>query len=66
MTDRRTFLKQAGVIAAALPMGASLTSPAMASTAPAGDKWARLRQLFDQDPQAIHFANFLITSHPRP
>ncbi|QYY83891.1 pyoverdine-tailoring periplasmic protein PvdN [Pseudomonas germanica] len=68
MTDRRTFLKQAGVLAAALPFGASLTAPAMAATAPVAsvNKWTQLRQLFDQDPQAIHFANFLITSHPKP
>nr|WP_315445795.1 aminotransferase class V-fold PLP-dependent enzyme [uncultured Pseudomonas sp.] len=68
MTDRRTFLKQAGVVAAALPFGASLATPAMAATAPvaSANKWTQLRQLFDQDPQAIHFANFLITSHPKP
>lgn len=68
MTDRRTFLKQVGVMAAALPFGASLTTPAMAATAPvaSANKWTQLRQLFDQDPQAIHFANFLITSHPKP
>jgi selenocysteine lyase/cysteine desulfurase len=68
MTDRRTFLKQASVMAAALPFGASLTAPAMATTAPvaSANKWTQLRQLFDQDPQAIHFANFLITSHPKP
>ena len=68
MTDRRTFLKQAGVVAAALPFGASLTAPAMAANAPvaSANKWTQLRQLFDQDPQAIHFANFLITSHPKP
>jgi len=68
MTDRRTFLKQACVMAAALPFGASLAAPAMAATAPvaSANKWTQLRQLFDQDPQAIHFANFLITSHPKP
>ncbi|MCV4341440.1 pyoverdine-tailoring periplasmic protein PvdN [Pseudomonas capsici] len=68
MTDRRTFLKQAGLLAAALPMGASLMPSAMAAStgqAPK-DKWSTLRGLFDQDPDYIHFANFLITSHPRP
>lgn len=68
MTDRRTFLKQAGLLAAALPMGASLTHSATAAAielAPK-DKWATLRGLFNQDPDYIHFANFLITSHPRP
>ncbi|WP_460410383.1 MULTISPECIES: pyoverdine-tailoring periplasmic protein PvdN [unclassified Pseudomonas] len=66
MTDRRTFLKQAGVLAAALPFGASLAAPAMAAPVASANKWTQLRQLFDQDPQAIHFANFLITSHPKP
>ncbi|MDO7928643.1 aminotransferase class V-fold PLP-dependent enzyme [Pseudomonas sp. KFB-139] len=68
MTDRRTFLKQAGLLAAALPMGASLTHSATAAAielAPK-DKWTTLRGLFNQDPDYIHFANFLITSHPRP
>lgn len=68
MTDRRTFLKQAGLLAAALPLGASLTAPAAVAAVPTAsrDKWAQLRQLFEQDPQAIHFANFLVTSHPKP
>ena len=63
MTDRRTFLKQAGLLAAALPLGASLTAPAAVAAVPTAsrDKWAQLRQLFEQDPQAIHFANFLVT-----
>jgi selenocysteine lyase/cysteine desulfurase len=68
MSDRRTFLKQAGVLAAGLPLGASLGHPALAAPQPAlpRDKWAQLRQLFNQDPDCIHFANFLVTSHPRP
>lgn len=68
MSDRRTFLKQAGILAASLPLGASLGSPVAAAqmqTLPR-DKWAQLRQLFDQDPNYIHFANFLVTSHPKP
>lgn len=65
MTDRRTFLKQAGILAASLPLGTSLHVQAASTKAPA-DKWAGLRQLFDQDPNYIHFSNFLITSHPRP
>ncbi|EOX9019743.1 TPA: pyoverdine-tailoring periplasmic protein PvdN, partial [Pseudomonas aeruginosa] len=28
--------------------------------------WKALRQQFDLDPQYLHFANFLLTSHPRP
>ncbi|WP_248796610.1 aminotransferase class V-fold PLP-dependent enzyme [Pseudomonas sp. MWU13-2105] len=75
MTDRRTFLKQAGVLAAGLPLGASLnalaagpvTTPAtLANPVLSTDKWARLRQLFDQDPGYLHFSNFLVTSHPKP
>ena len=47
MTDRRTFLKQAGLLAASLPLGARLdlaaaSTPAAAPTQ-SGDKWARLR-----------------------
>ncbi|MEG5263640.1 aminotransferase class V-fold PLP-dependent enzyme [Pseudomonas sp. JDS28PS106] len=69
MTDRRTFLKQAGLLAAALPLGSAL-NPALSATAhpapAAGDKWTTLRTLFDQDPDCLHFSNFLVTSHPRP
>ncbi|WP_338480794.1 aminotransferase class V-fold PLP-dependent enzyme [Pseudomonas trivialis] len=64
MTDRRTFLKQAGLLAASLPLGASLMPPALAATA--NDPWTGLKQLFDQDPSYLHFSNFLVTSHPRP
>ncbi|NWB29741.1 pyoverdine-tailoring periplasmic protein PvdN [Pseudomonas gingeri] len=70
MTDRRTFLKQAGVLAASLPLGVSLATRAASQTAsvPAlpGDKWAQLRLLFNQDPDYLHFSNFLVTSHPKP
>ncbi|MGN7740392.1 pyoverdine-tailoring periplasmic protein PvdN [Pseudomonas sp. 22526] len=72
MTDRRTFLKQAGVLAASLPLGnAALASLAQAdaardSTLASGDKWTQLRQLFNQDPDYLHFSNFLVTSHPKP
>ncbi|NWD47125.1 pyoverdine-tailoring periplasmic protein PvdN [Pseudomonas gingeri] len=70
MTDRRTFLKQAGVLAASLPLGVSLATRAATRTAsvPAlpGDKWAQLRLLFNQDPDYLHFSNFLVTSHPKP
>jgi hypothetical protein len=54
MTIAVTFLKQAGVMAAALPFGASLHSAGQATTAPvaSANKWTQLRQLFDQDPQA--------------
>lgn len=68
MTDRRTFLKQAGILAASLPLGASLGAPALAATLPGlpRDKWAQLRQLFVLDPDYIHFSNFLIAPHPKP
>jgi len=68
MSNRREFLKQAGILAAALPLGASLPNVAVASAvAPLPrNKWAQLQQLFDQDPAYLHFSNFLITSHPKP
>ncbi|MCX2541518.1 aminotransferase class V-fold PLP-dependent enzyme [Pseudomonas sp. COW5] len=68
MTNRRSFLKQAGILAAGLPLGAAVNLPARAANPQplAGNKWAQLRQLFDQDPDYLHFANFLVTSHPRP
>ncbi|RRV07244.1 aminotransferase class V-fold PLP-dependent enzyme [Pseudomonas sp. v388] len=65
MSDRRTFLKQAATLAAALPLGSAITLAA-AEGHTAGDKWTRLRRLFDQDPEYLHFSNFLVTSHPRP
>ncbi|QLG94006.1 aminotransferase class V-fold PLP-dependent enzyme [Pseudomonas yamanorum] len=67
MTDRRTFLKTAGVLAAGLPLSSHLIPTAAAATpAVATDKWQALRQLFKLDPNYAHFANFLITSHPKP
>ncbi|WP_448110481.1 pyoverdine-tailoring periplasmic protein PvdN [Pseudomonas lini] len=68
MSDRRTFLKQAGILAAGLPLTAGLHNVTSATPQPSlpGDKWAQLRQLFDQDPDYLHFSNFLITSHPKP
>ncbi|WP_395607824.1 aminotransferase class V-fold PLP-dependent enzyme [Pseudomonas sp. B22129] len=65
MTDRRTFLKQAGVLVASLPLGAALTPQAIAAT-PAGNPWTALKQLFNQDPDYLHFSNFLVASHPKP
>ncbi|MBD8099517.1 aminotransferase class V-fold PLP-dependent enzyme [Pseudomonas fluorescens] len=64
MTDRRTFLKQAGVLAASLPLGNTLIPQALAAAT--NDPWAGLKQLFNQDPDYLHFSNFLVTSHPRP
>ena len=66
MSNRRTFLKQAGLLAASLP----LLPQALADTPdkPLGgaDKWRNLRELFPLDPNVAHFANFLVTAHPRP
>ncbi len=71
MTDRRTFLKQAGLLAAALPLSAGLdasplaAAPGASPAVPAsGDKFVQLRQQFLLDPDYIHFSNFLITPHP--
>jgi len=66
MTDRRTFLKQAGVFAASLPLGAALLPQAIAANAPTDDPWTGLKQLFNQDPAYLHFSNFLVASHPKP
>lgn len=67
MTDRRTFLKQAGLLAASLPLGTAIIPQALAGNAPPpGDSWAGFRQLFTQDPDYLHFSNFLVTSHPKP
>ncbi|PKA68005.1 secreted protein [Pseudomonas baetica] len=68
MTNRRSFLKQAGILAAGLPLGTAVNLPARAANPQpiGGNKWTQLRQLFDQDPDYLHFANFLVTSHPRP
>lgn len=68
MINRRSFLKQAGILAAGLPLGAAVNLPVRAANSQSsyGDKWAQLRQMFDQDPDYLHFANFLVTSHPRP
>lgn len=65
MTDRRTFLKQAGVFAASLPLGAALIPQALAATT-TDDPWTGFKQLFNQDPDYLHFSNFLVASHPRP
>lgn len=67
MSNRRTFLKQAGLVAASLPL---LPAALAASPAPAplsgADKWRQLRALFPLDPEVAHFANFLVTAHPQP
>jgi len=65
MTDRRTFLKQAGVFAASLPLGTALLPQAVAANA-TDDPWTGLKQLFNQDPDYLHFSNFLVATHPKP
>lgn len=65
MTDRRTFLKQAGVFAASLPLGAALLPQAIAAPA-SNDPWTGFKQLFNQDPDYLHFSNFLVATHPKP
>ncbi|WP_313646622.1 pyoverdine-tailoring periplasmic protein PvdN [Pseudomonas sp.] len=68
MNDRRGFLKQAGLFAAALPLSGSFTPSALAAAPaarPSADKWQALRQQFDLDPSYLHFCNFLLASHPR-
>ncbi len=64
MTDRRTFLKQAGVLAASLPLGAAILPQAQAAATQ--DPWTGFKRLFNQDPDYLHFSNFLVTSHPKP
>lgn len=67
MTDRRTFLKQAGILTAALPLGPlvhAAQTPSPAEPTLPGDKWAKLRQQFLLDPDYLHFSNFLVTPHP--
>jgi len=65
MTDRRTFLKQAVVFAASLPLGAALLPQAIAAPA-SNDPWTGFKQLFNQDPDYLHFSNFLVATHPKP
>ena len=65
MTDRRTFLKLAGVVAASLPLGAARLPQALAANT-TDDPWTGFKQLFNQDPDYLHFSNFLVASHPRP
>ncbi|WP_275630240.1 pyoverdine-tailoring periplasmic protein PvdN [Pseudomonas sp. 273] len=66
MNDRRTFLKQAGLLAASLPL-LQASDLALAATETAGnDKWQALRRQFDLAPDYLHFASFLLASHPRP
>ncbi|MBB3104794.1 aminotransferase class V-fold PLP-dependent enzyme [Azomonas macrocytogenes] len=67
MSDRRTFLKQAGIFTASLPLTSLAAAPATTQTSRTTDnKWVKLRDLFQLDWSYAHFANFLITSHPKP
>ena len=63
--ERRQFL--AGLAAAPLAVGCSTVrsaTPAAAVVAPA-DVWARVRAEFTLSPDWLHFAGFLLASHPR-
>lgn len=63
--ERRQFL--AGLAAAPLAVGCSTArtaTPAAAVAAPA-DVWARVRAEFTLSPDWLHFAGFLLASHPR-
>ncbi|HEK0906511.1 TPA: aminotransferase class V-fold PLP-dependent enzyme [Pseudomonas putida] len=67
MSNRRTFLKQAGLVAASLPLlPGALAATSSPATLTGTDKWRNLRTLFPLDPDIAHFANFLVTAHPRP
>jgi len=66
MSNRRTFLKQASVLAASLPLLARAQEQASTQPLTGPEKWRNLRALFPLDPGIAHFANFLVTAHPRP
>lgn len=65
MSDRRSFLKRGGLLAAGLPLLALAGRDTLSSQ---GDtaSWADLRAQFELDPSYLHFATFLLTAHPRP
>lgn len=64
MSDRRTFLKHGGLLAAGLPLLAMAKQDALPHHG--SDPWSTLRAQFELDPSYLHFATFLLTSHPRP
>jgi selenocysteine lyase/cysteine desulfurase len=66
MSNRRTFLKQAGLLAASLPLLPQALADTPDKPLSGADKWRNLRELFPLDPNVAHFANFLVTAHPRP
>ncbi|QXH33931.1 pyoverdine-tailoring periplasmic protein PvdN [Pseudomonas muyukensis] len=66
MSNRRTFLKQASLLAASLPLLPQALADTAAKPLRGTDKWHNLRELFPLDPGVAHFANFLVTAHPRP
>ena len=63
--DRRNFLIQAGVTAAAalaVPGQTTALKPVVGETYP----WDKVRAQFDQlDPKQIHLSSFFLVSHPR-
>lgn len=66
MSNRRTFLKQAGLLAASLPLLPQALADSPDKPLSGADKWRNLRELFPLAPNVAHFANFLVTAHPRP
>ncbi len=73
MTDRRTFLKNASLLAMAVPLSGGLAACSAHSSTPAPapspvgkDKWQQLQGMFSLDADYLHFANFLLTAHPTP
>ena len=68
--DRRQFLRVgSGAVAAGALVSACrerASAETKRQTDPAGDKWARIRAMFDLEPSYAHFGGFLLSSHPRP
>ena len=56
MSNRRTFLKQAGLLAASLPMMPHALAVAAPASLTGQDKWRQLRTLFPQAPEVIHLS----------
>ena len=62
--ERRQFL-QLGMASAAV-YSSSSAKPSVAWAAPAQDGWDPVRGQFNLDPTYLHFAGFLLASHPAP
>ena len=66
--ERRQFFSVLAATSAGLSLlgcqAAAAQTPAAA--APPADEWARVRAEFGVSPDFLHFAGFLLASHPRP